>query len=153
RDARALEGLRDAVERDVGRAHHHLVGGGLLTQGVGDGRGQGRGLLRGLVHLPVSGEDLAARHAHFSVRAVTPGRALPSRNSSEAPPPVETCETCFSRPACSIAAAESPPPMIVIAPLAVASTRAWATAKVPFEAASISKTPTGPFHTTVFAPV
>src|SRR2546423_8791562 len=41
--------------------------------------------------------------------------------------------------------------MIVIAPLLVTSARIWAMALVPFAKFSISKTPIGPFQTTVFA--
>ncbi len=56
-----------------------------------------------------------------------------------------------SKPRMRTAAAESPPPTMVNAPFAVASTRAWATARVPPENASNSNTPAGPFQTTVFA--
>jgi len=45
---------------------------------------------------------------------------LPSRYSSEAPPPVETCDTLLATPTFFTAEAESPPPMMVVAPAAVA---------------------------------
>src|SRR5947207_2676190 len=45
--------------------------------------------------------------------AAMPGSSRPCTNSSEAPPPVETCETLSARPALAIAAAESPPPTTV----------------------------------------
>jgi len=48
------------------------------------------------------------------------------------------------------AAAESPPPIIVVAPSK--SAIACATAIVPFAKLGISKHPIGPFHTTVLAP-
>ena len=50
-------------------------------------------LARREVHLPVGGEEERARR-HASSSAATPGSGFPSRNSSEAPPPVETCVTC-----------------------------------------------------------
>src|SRR5882724_7485759 len=64
-------------------------------------------LLRSLVHLPIRCHQFLARHSVLSklrtvnreprtedhtyllVKASTPGSFLPSRNSSEAPPPVE----------------------------------------------------------------
>jgi len=48
---------------------------------------------------------------------------LPSMNSRLAPPPVLTWLTLSLRPALSIADALSPPPMMVIAPLAVTSAK------------------------------
>ena len=52
----------------------------------------------------------------MSLSAATPGSVLPSSISRLAPPPVEMCVIWSARSASSIAAAESPPPMIVIAP-------------------------------------
>src|SRR5579871_207937 len=89
---------------------------------------------------------------YLSVSAATPGSTLPSRNSSDAPPPVETCDTLLATPAFFTADAESPPPMMVVAPAAVALASASATAIVPLAVASISNTPTGPFQTIVLAP-
>src|SRR2546422_10964486 len=102
----------------------------------------GSSVIRPEVRLPVGGEQ---QPPHAPSSAMTPGSGLPSRNSSEAPPPVETCESLSSRPA--TAAAESPPPTMVVAPLAVASTSASATALVPASKGGVSETPIGPFPT------
>src|SRR3990172_1829148 len=102
--------------------------------------------LRGrLVHLPVPGNERAARH-HRSARTATPGRSRPSRNSREAPPPVLMWVIRSARLNFSTAAAESPPPTIVTA---VESTMACATARVPPANGGNSNTPIGPFHMTV----
>src|SRR5471032_1212012 len=79
----------------------------------------------------------------------TPGNSRPSRNSSEAPPPVEMKETLSETPAFFTAETESPPPMILIAPLLAAM--ALAMAKVPTAHSATSKTPMGPFHRMVLA--
>src|SRR3569832_1718678 len=96
-----------------------------------DGEPQLEALVAHEQDLPaVAAEDRDGERApfgrHLSVKATTPGRALPSRNSSEAPPPVETCETLLATPAFFTAEAESPPPMMVVAPAAVAFARASA---------------------------
>ena len=75
-----------------------------------------------------------------------PGSSRPSRNSSEAPPPVEMWVILSAKPSFSTAAAESPPPMIETAP---DSAIALATALVPTAKVSNSNTPIGPFQTTV----
>src|SRR5205085_803650 len=62
--------------------------------------------------------------AHLSVKAATPGSTLPSRNSSEAPPPVDTCETLLATPAFFTAEAEAPPPTMVVAPASASRLRA-----------------------------
>ena len=81
-----------------------------------------------------------------------PGSVLPSRYSSDAPPPVEMCEKPSSgRPSWRTAAAESPPPTTLNAPLAVAPMTASATPLVPAANAGNSKTPIGPFQKTVLA--
>ena len=67
----------------------------------------------GLVHLPVSADELATLH---SSSTLIPGSSRPSRNSSEAPPPVETWVTLSASPISAIAAAESPPPTTVRVP-------------------------------------
>src|SRR6266568_1805718 len=86
--------------------------------------------------------------AYFlSVRASTPGSFSPDRNSSVAPPPVETCVILSPTPAKWTAAAESPPPTIETAEEAAT---ARATASVPSANCGISKTPIGPFQTMVF---
>src|SRR5687768_2347147 len=87
------------------------------------------GRSRPVMHFPVCGEDAAPHQASSS--AATPGSGLPSRNSSDAPPPVETWVIWSARPAAATAAAESPPPTTVTAPRAVACAIALATAKVP----------------------
>src|SRR6185437_10838748 len=88
----------------------------------------------------------------FSLSAATPGSTLPSRYSSDAPPPVDTCDTLPATPAFFTADAESPLLLMVVAPAAVALASASATAIVPLAVASISNTPTGPFQTIVLAP-
>ena len=80
---------------------------------------------------------------YFSLRAATPGRTLPSRSSNEAPPPVEMWDMSPALPDCSVAATESPPPMMVVAPFSlVRSARMSTMPKVPFSKAFISNTPT-----------
>src|SRR5690606_19300852 len=100
---------------------------------------------------PVRATDGPAPVQRF-VSAFTPGSTLPSRYSSEAPPPVETWETLLDTPAFFTADAESPPPMMVVAPCSVARARISAMEIVPLAVASISNTPTGPFQRIVFAP-
>ena len=53
-----------------------------------------------------------------------------------------------AKPSWLTAAAESPPPMMVVASV---SARALATAMVPAASVGFSNTPMGPFHTTVLA--
>ncbi len=63
-----------------------------------------------------------------------PGKVLPSRYSSDAPPPVEMWEKPSSgNPSCRTAAAESPPPTTLKPPLPVAAMMASATPLVPAE--------------------
>src|SRR5262249_35051134 len=81
-----------------------------------------------------------------------PGSVLPSRYSSDAPPPVDMCENSPSWiPSARTAAAESPPPTTLNAPLRVAATIASATPLVPAANAGNSNTPIGPFQKTVSA--
>src|SRR4051812_16442383 len=84
---------------------------------------------------------------YLLVSASTPGSFLPSRNSSEAPPPVEMCVILSATPEAWIAATESPPPTIEVA-LEFSAT-AWAMCIVPWAKGASSKTPMGPFHTMV----
>ena len=65
---------------------------------------------------------------YLSSAATTPGSAFPSRNSKDAPPPVEMWVILSPKPSWFTAAAESPPPMMVVASV---SARALATAMVP----------------------
>lgn len=74
---------------------------------------------------------------------------MPSRNSSDAPPPVEICVILSPKPRLLTAAAESPPPIIVVASVSYANSSA--TAIVPLAKLGNSNTPIGPFHTTVLA--
>src|SRR3954470_15170950 len=83
-----------------------------------------------------------------SLNAAMPGSSLPSKSSSDAPPPVEINVILSPSPACFPAVTESPPPIMVV-PFERA--KASATATVPEANAGISKTPTGPFHKIVFA--
>src|SRR5882672_3416116 len=98
------------------------------------------------MHLPVRRKD---QGPHASSSAATPGNSFPSRNSSDAPPPVETCVSLSSIPA--TAATESPPPTTVTAPFFPASTRAFAIARVPASNGGVSNTPIGPFQKIVLA--
>ena len=84
----------------------------------------------------------------LSNNASIPGSFFPSRNSSDAPPPVEMCVILSANPAFSTAAAESPPPIIVVASI---SDNTFAIAFVPIANCGNSNSPNGPFHTTVFA--
>src|SRR6204780_3762332 len=87
---------------------------------------------------------------HFlSVNASTPGSFLPSRNSSDAPPPVEMWVILSATSAPCTAATGSPPPTIEMGPALSAS--AWAILNVPRENPGTSKTPMGPFHRMVRA--
>src|SRR5947208_2121961 len=108
------------------------------------------------VHLPVAGDERGAVHrgtaacsaGAASSSATSPGSARPSRNSSDAPPPVETWVTAPCSPARASAATESPPPTTVV-PLDSAS--ACAIAIVPRLKASTSTMPMGPFQSAVRA--
>src|SRR3989454_7445598 len=102
----------------------------------------GSSVIRPEVRLPVGGEQ---QPPHASSSAATPGSGLPSRNSSEAPPPVETWVSLDARPA--TAAAESPPPTTVVAPRRGAPTLPPATARGPASNGGCSKTPHRPLHT------
>mmetsp|Transcript_4594 Transcript_4594/g.11198 ORF Transcript_4594/g.11198 Transcript_4594/m.11198 type:complete len:250 (+) Transcript_4594:146-895(+) len=89
----------------------------------------------------------AGAAAVTSSSAATPGSTSPSRSSRAAPPPVEMWDIFSARPAFSTAATESPPPMMVMAPLEVdSSARVSAMSKVPLANFSNSKTPMGPFQ-------
>src|SRR3989442_953756 len=138
-------GLGRRLERHRRREEPH--GAVVVTPVAGSERLQvGPSLGRPEVHLPVGGKE---QPPHASSSAATPGRGLPSRNSRDAPPPLETWVSFDVRPA--TAAAESPPPTTLVAPRRVASTIATATARVPASNGGCSNTPIGPFQTTVFA--
>src|SRR5215469_4566394 len=66
------------------------------------------------------------RHCYLSDSASTPGNFLPSRNSSDAPPPVEMWVIWSATPAWLMALTESPPPMMDVAALLAATALAIA---------------------------
>src|ERR1041384_3881180 len=140
------ERLGRRFDADGGREEPHLAIGGRSVSSA-EPSGELARLVRAEVHLPVGREQEASGHASSS--AATPGSTLPSRNSSEAPPPVETWLIRSASPACATAAAESPPPTIVTAPSAVASAIAAAMTRVPPSNGGVSNTPIGPFQSTV----
>ena len=55
--------------------------------------------------------------AYASSKAAIPGKTLPSSNSKLAPPPVEIWLIWSAKPTFSTAATESPPPIMVVAPV------------------------------------
>src|SRR5262245_36365178 len=81
----------------------------------------------------------------------TPGSSRPSRNSSDAPPPVEMWVILSARPCWVTAATESPPPTTTVAPFVARSATKRAIAFVPCANEGISNTPSGPFQKTVRA--
>src|SRR5688572_1029641 len=166
--------LRSGVQRGERRREHDLDVGDVLHQAA-ELFDVLHGLVDRLVHLPVSRDEWSAHaqsckmrnskckrfkmpvcvlHLAFCIfdyawgSTATPGSVRPPRNSSDAPPPVEMCVMRSVTPAFFTAAIESPPPMMVV-PLTSAT--AFATAIVPRAKSSISNTPIGPFHTSVFA--
>src|SRR5690606_3691059 len=90
----------------------------------------------------------AGRHSVLSCSAAIPGSSLPSRNSSDAPPPVDTWLIFSVNPYWAADDAEPPPPTMVTAPLPA---MARATSSVPSAKGAHSKTPMGPFQTMVRA--
>lgn len=77
---------------------------------------------------------------------------MPSRSSSDAPPPVERKSKSLGLQNLLAAVTESPPPTMVSDPFLVALATASARAMVPAAKLSISKTPIGPFQRMVPAP-
>lgn len=84
------------------------------------------------------------------VRYSTPGNILPSNNSNDAPPPVETWLNLSLALFAPTRFTVSPPPTMVVAPLDVYLTNAFNILTEPFLNYSISNAPYGPFHTTNF---
>ena len=83
-----------------------VVGFGVEDDGLDHGGGWLRSrFVETVRRLPGDGGGL-----HSSFRLATPGRVLPSRSSSEAPPPVEAWVTWSITPNCFAAVAVSPPP-------------------------------------------
>src|SRR5205807_2796821 len=122
------------------RWQHHDLHTTDVAGGVTHIRGQPETLFDGGVHLPVAAHQWRPvggaaggccahrRAASRSRSAATPGKALPSRNSMVAPPPVLMWPILSATPASSTAAARSPPPITVYAR---DRDRAPATARVP----------------------
>ena len=81
----------------------------------------------------------------MTCNAAIPGRVLPSKNSNDAPPPVETCVTASAIPSELIASAVEPPPASLNADSLLEI--AEAIDFVPPENAAHSNSPIGPFHT------
>src|SRR5262249_43265279 len=105
-----------------------------------------------VVHLPVARHERHAfRHTRrsYARNACKPGRSPNSMSSSAAPPPADTWSPRSASPTPRTAAALSPPPTTV---KAGESATASATVRVPAANAAISKTPIGPFHSTVAEP-
>src|SRR5437773_11789432 len=153
-DARPVDRLRHRVEGREGGCHHHLPP-ARPRDVLGERARERHRLAARAVHLPVAGDQRCAAHGAFSIGSVassssarSPGSSRPSRNSSDAPPPVDTWLTASSFPARRRAATESPPPTTVV-PLHAAIPSA--TASVPRLNGSISKIPIGPFQKTVRA--
>src|SRR5262245_13741187 len=151
-DPRSIEGPRHHVEGREGWRDHHLPP-ARAADVLGQRLGERDRLAARAVHLPVAGDQRGAAHRAFSIGSVgscssarRPGSSRPSRNSSDAPPPVDTWVTAATFPARRSAATESPPPTTVV-PLQAAI--ASATASVPRLNGSISKMPIGPFQKTV----
>ena len=97
-------------------------------------RSRGRALYRNRPERACASELAAPFHAcsgarctgfihYLSSAAATPGSSLPSRNSKDAPPPVEMWLILSPKPSWLTAAAESPPPMIVVASVSASDFR------------------------------
>ena len=85
----------------------------------------------------------------LSCSAATPGSSLPSRNSSAAPPPVDTWVMRSTSPSARTASAVEPPPITVVAFFSPAMR--LATLAVPAANGGHSATPMVPFQATVLA--
>src|SRR5436190_8570855 len=133
--------LHCGAERSEGRAKHCLDGARRC-----EGRAELPRLSRALVHLPVAGDQhrpILWASVKSGGIALIPGRSLPSRSSSAAPPPVDAHETRSVRPSSFNARIESAPPTTENAS---APATASATAFVPAANRGHSKTPIGPFQ-------
>src|SRR5262245_13881435 len=148
-EAVAVDQRLHAPQGGEGRAHHDLDAVRVaLVEQVGElldrlDRRQMR-----LVHLPVGRDDRPpVRHA-FTSSGTMPGSRWPSRNSTEAPPPVDRWPNPPSSPNRPTPARRSPPPTTVYA---FVPAIAVATPRVPAPNGSSSYTPIGPAHMIVFA--
>ena len=116
-DTVATECFVSRRQRGERRANNN-IGVGHAIDPLDDVFDQSAGIRGGAVHLPISGDEWTPRGSWFrcthgrSWRAATPGRVLPSRNSREAPPPVEIKVTWLATPAFLTALTESPPPIM-----------------------------------------
>ena len=90
--------------------------------------------------MPADGSPLCQYDNYLSLMQAIPGRTLPSRNSRDAPPAGGDVGHLVAKPSVLTAAAESPPPMMVVASV---SARDLATAMVPFARVGFSNTPIG----------
>src|SRR5712692_860311 len=102
--------------------------------------GRGNPYLQGYLEADALPHDL-------SRSAANPGRSPASRNSRDAPPPVEIWLILLTRPAWVRAATVSPPTTLKLVVAATASAKA----RVPRSKGGISNTPIGPFHRIVRA--
>src|SRR6185312_10977 len=151
RDVAAARRFHRRRQTGKRRRHHDSAAVGRGRQTLFQGLEEGGGLGRRLMHLPVGDHHRGAQRVHAegaSVSAATPGSVSPARNSSDAPPPVETWVSLSSSPEARSAATESPPPATVT-PGQPATARA--TASVPASSGGRSKTPIGPFQKTMRA--
>src|SRR5664280_1452648 len=143
RDPRARERGADAVEGRERRRDDEVDLEGPWNRD--ESPRERRGRRRRARHLPVGDEETAPGSQR---KASTPGSFSPATRSSEAPPPVDTCEIFAARPASFTASTLSPPPTTV---KAEESASICATARVPASNGFVSKTPMGPFQKIVFA--
>src|SRR5690606_32501056 len=114
RDRAAPQRLSRRVERREDGREHDLARGGLGFELRAQLARERARLVGEQVHLEIAGDDGPPRHRSAS----TPGSFRPSRNSSDAPPPVETWPNEDARPARLTAATLSPPPTTEKAELA-----------------------------------
>src|SRR2546426_2923337 len=145
RDRTGREQLAHGAERREGGAQDDLDA-ARTPEPVAHAGGERPRLGDRPVHLPV-GDDQRRSH-QASLRASTPGSLRPSRNSRKAPPAVERYPIRSATPARRTAASVSPPPTTEN-PRTPAT--ASATPCVPSAKGGRSKTPIGPFQTTVRA--
>ena len=156
--------IAGARSRRIRPASAKAVNGGMTSRSARSGRSASSSEIpssrrrvsrEGAVHLPVPGDQsrFLTDHAPFSVRAATPGRTFPSRNSSEAPPPVETWLTARLEPGLGdrrrrVASSDDRDRAPRRSPRPAPSPRP----AFPAANAATSKIPIGPFQRTVPAP-
>ena len=147
--AAARAGTRPPARAREGRRDQDLAAGDVARRRSIHGARAARASAPRAVHLPVAGEQRDAVRSCVRSSAASPGSVPPSRNSSEAPPPVEMWVMALG--ACPSA---SPPPP------SRRRRRCWsrrlsasasAIAIVPAANGATSKMPIGPFQKTVRA--